>query len=214
MVWHCQAGTAPCSHAPPASGGTAKQDRGFLLFLWHPEPGLSPQTSLLSPSRSRVLLCSQTEPEAILSLLASRAPFCAKAGTRCHHSCKELMAVKGVHETPGMVLRSLTHLRISRLGHHRSQCTGFGVAAAPASTLCSALLCKSCPCCQSGGAPAVLVRRVRCCSGSCAALGLGNPVCSEHGSVPGKLRALRWPESSRRAVGVKRGGKDKIEKKQ
>lgn len=213
MGWHCQAGTAPCSRAPPASGAQQSRIEGSSCSCGTQSPASAPRHP--SCHQTGAVCCSAAKlSQRPLSLLASRAPFCAKAGTRCHPSCKELMAVKGGHETPGKVLRSLTHLRISRLGHHRSQRTGFGVAAAPASALCSALLCKSCPCCQCGGAPAVLVRRVRCCSGSCAALGLGNPVCSEHGSVPGKLRALRRPESSRRAAGVKRGGKDKIEQKQ
>lgn len=52
------------------------------------------------------------------------------------------------------------------------QCIGFGVTVAPASTIYSALLCKSCPCCQFGGAPfvadreGVLLFRVLCHSGA------------------------------------------------
>lgn len=97
-------------------------------------------------------------------------------GARCHRSCKRLMAVKGRTQTPGKVLRSPKHSRAPRLRHHRdprrSRCIGFGVTVAPAGTFYSALLCKSCPCCQFRGPPFVadregaLLFRVLCHSGA------------------------------------------------
>lgn len=99
LVARC--GTAPISCGPHAYRGKGKQHRGFLLFLWDPEPSLSPQTCCYVPPVTGQEPCAALQPSCARgppvpsrlksSLLSPRWML----GARCHHRCKGLMAMKG-----------------------------------------------------------------------------------------------------------------------
>lgn len=61
-LWQRCAGTAPISCGPHSCRGTGKQHRGFPLFLWDTEPGLSPQTRCYVPPVTRQEPCAALQP--------------------------------------------------------------------------------------------------------------------------------------------------------
>lgn len=63
------------------------------------------------------------------------------------------------------------------------------------------------------GGPVVAEGRVHFCSDAVPQWGWGIPFAGSTGSVPGQQRVLGGPESTRRAAGVKREGKDKKKEK-